>query len=190
MYNDGLLSGFLRKKRLQEVLKYLKGGNILDLGCGDGELRDYLKDDVEYVGIDNIKKVLSEAINNNHPNTKFYYGDIESKDIMNRLDNNKFDNIVLSAVIEHFDNAEAVLNKLFFLLKNDGRLILTTPAPSSRIILNIGEKVRIFNYNPDDVHKEYFSKEKLFRYAEKCGYKIIQYRRFLLLNQVIVLSKG
>ena len=188
MYNDGLLSVFLRKNRLKEVLKYLKEGNVLDIGCGNGELKDYLKDEVEYIGIDNNKKVLNEAINN-HPYTKFYNSDIESINIMNLLDNKKFDNIVLSAVIEHLDNPVALLTNLSFLLKNNGRVIITTPTPGSSTLLDVGGKIRLFTYK-DEVHIQYFSKEKLFEHAEKCGYKIIQYRRFLLLNQVIVLLKG
>ena len=55
----GLLSPFLKRRRLQAVQPWLKG-HILDFGCGYGGLAQYVTPD-KYVGTDVDRQVLGVA---------------------------------------------------------------------------------------------------------------------------------
>ncbi len=47
---DGFLSPFLRKKRIEMALPFIKG-RVIDIGCGVGKLAKYVEAE-NYVGID------------------------------------------------------------------------------------------------------------------------------------------
>ena len=59
---EGLLSPYLRSKRIGAALPFLKG-RILDYGCGSGALAAVVKPD-RYVGVDVDRFVLNRARNN------------------------------------------------------------------------------------------------------------------------------
>jgi ubiquinone/menaquinone biosynthesis C-methylase UbiE len=67
-----------------------KGKTILDVGCGLGDLIDYLDNvtggDFNYIGVDIAEKLISSAKETySRPNVKFYAGDV-SLDILNPVD--------------------------------------------------------------------------------------------------------
>jgi SAM-dependent methyltransferase len=67
-----------------------KGKTILDVGCGLGDLIDYLDKvtggDYNYIGVDIAEKLISSAKEKySRPNVRFYVGDV-SLDILNPVD--------------------------------------------------------------------------------------------------------
>lgn len=68
----------------------LKGRTILDVGCGLGDLIDYLEKvtdgDFNYIGIDIAEKLIGSASEKySRPNVKFYVGDV-FLNILNPID--------------------------------------------------------------------------------------------------------
>jgi len=97
------------------------GDRILDLGCGPGDLLDYLPA-VDYVGIDVEPKYIASARNRHGERGTFLCNDVVS---VNEEGLHQFDIIVASALIHHLSDDECI--KLFHkcrrLLKENGRMV-------------------------------------------------------------------
>ncbi|MFX0135450.1 MAG: class I SAM-dependent methyltransferase [Candidatus Hodarchaeota archaeon] len=103
------------------VPKYIKNGNILEIGCSYGGYLYQLKK----IGW-NIKgiELNEEAVN--YANKKLNL-DVMNVSIEDFSSNSKFDFIYLSMVLEHVISPMKVLRKLNSLLKSEGALILSIP---------------------------------------------------------------
>jgi 2-polyprenyl-3-methyl-5-hydroxy-6-metoxy-1,4-benzoquinol methylase len=75
--------------------------NVLDIGCGPGELAfDVAKKAKKVVGIDFSEKYIARAKKNYIlPNLEYIFGDATKKTL-----NEKFDVVILSNVLEHIEN--------------------------------------------------------------------------------------
>jgi ubiquinone/menaquinone biosynthesis C-methylase UbiE len=110
---------------LNFIRKYLKSeGKVLDFGCGNGRLVDFLKEtNLEYVGVDASEKLI-EIAKREYPKESFLQ--IENEKALPFKDA-EFDMVFSIAVFHHFtpkmtDNA---LREIKRVLKKDGILILT-----------------------------------------------------------------
>ena len=64
--------------------------DILDIGCGNGRIYDFVKGKAKnYVGVDISKSLLDEA-NEKYPEQKFIEGNVLN-DLSGKLENQKFD---------------------------------------------------------------------------------------------------
>jgi len=109
------------------LIDYAKSGlKILDLGCGNGRLLNALKDkEVEYVGVDNSEKLLSEA-QKNYPEYKDKFWKADALNLP--FAENEFDMIYSIAVLQHIPSKEyrmKFLKECLRTLKKDGKLVLT-----------------------------------------------------------------
>ncbi len=97
---------------------------ILDLGCGNGRLHEFLKSkEVSYLGIDHNSHLLEHA-RKNFPDAKFLLDDIMDL----KLEEEAFDNIFCIAAFHHVPTKKMrrkVVADLEKALKPDGILILT-----------------------------------------------------------------
>lgn len=96
----------------------LKAENILDLGCGNGNLAQSLLDagfSNNYLGMDNSKSLLTHAINNIPENERVRFT-FQQSDLAVEVDEPAdmlcFDTIVSFAVLHHFP-ADYFLNRFF-----------------------------------------------------------------------------
>lgn len=160
---NGLLESFLSKKRMKLAKNIInendiKKERILDIGCGTYPLFLTNIDFKERYGLDKIG--IDEY--DSYYNLKLINYDIC---LNNRLPfpNEFFDVITLLAVIEHIDlkQTHKILNNCFSLLKEDGILIITTPAKWSDNILKIMSKIRLISPEELDEHKENYNLKKL-----------------------------
>jgi len=101
-----------------EYLRKHVTGKLLDLGCGKVTLYELYKDHIN----ENVCIDWSGSIHKNE------YLDYEH-DINKRLplDNNEFDTIILSDVLEHIENPTQLWHEMNRVLKNGGKLILNVP---------------------------------------------------------------
>lgn len=77
------------------------------------------------------------------------------------LKGEKFDIIILSAVIEHLTHPERIINLLKKYLDKNGYFLLTAPSKNSKWILEImAYKLRIINKNLIIEHKKYYNKKE------------------------------
>lgn len=112
-------------KELKILETYLANGEkILDLGCGNGRLYDFLKDkQIDYYGID-ISEKLIEIAKSRYPEGKFQVANVLNLP----FPENFFDKVLNIAVLHHIPSKEfklQALKEVRRVLKKDGFLLIT-----------------------------------------------------------------
>ncbi|MDD2412202.1 MAG: class I SAM-dependent methyltransferase [Bacteroidales bacterium] len=93
-------------------------GKILDFGCGQKPYKMLFTNATEYIGVD----IENEAHNHEKEDVDIYY---DGKKLP--FDNESFDNIFSSEVLEHIFNHEEIVPELFRVLKKGGKILITVP---------------------------------------------------------------
>lgn len=181
---EEILEPILRKRRIKQVLKEFNDETILcDIGCGFNalflkEIKNWIK---EGVGLD--KKV------SNYSDNKIRLIKFEFKDKI-PLNKNYFTHVTMLAVIEHLSKPEKMLKEIKRILKNKGRIIITTPTPKAKTILELLSFIRFINPREIKEHKTYFGKKDFIKLFNKLGLKLIDYKTFQLgYNSIIIGEK-
>jgi SAM-dependent methyltransferase len=136
-YQTFALSFSATRQRLQPgVLRILETiepqADLLDLGCGNGELSHELArcgHAGSYTGLDFSPPLLDEARAGQPDNFRFVQADLSSADWDIALGENRYDGIFLFAVLHHIPGVELrlqLLRKVGRLLKTQGRFIHST----------------------------------------------------------------
>ena len=114
---------------------------------------------------------IDKLKNNIEIYSKQILGDI--KDIKKKFRNRKFDSIICGELIEHLENPYQFLYDLKFLLKDNGRLIISTPNPLGFpiIIFELFRNKKFF-YTKD--HYYYFLPRWVERLLDFTGYQILE----------------
>jgi 2-polyprenyl-3-methyl-5-hydroxy-6-metoxy-1,4-benzoquinol methylase len=179
----GLLSPFLRSRRIAAVEPFLGKGRLLDIGCGTGTLAHHV-DSTRYLGVDQDEESI--AIAKNHFPTHHFLTLTEFTQLPNE---NQFERIVGLAVIEHVEDPQEWLAWLRTLLKPGGQVVLTTPHPSVRQLHEFGGHIGLFSHEGAMEHRELINRSRMTQLAETSGFRIQYFRRFLSgCNQIFVLE--
>lgn len=111
-------------KYIKTIKKYKKGGNLLDIGCYNGNFLEISKmRGYSVMGVEIHAKKASIAIEKGF---NVIIGDIEKCVI-----NQKFDIITMWEALEHMNNPNLVIKKIKDLLNPTGLFIFTVPNGSS-----------------------------------------------------------
>jgi len=179
--HEGLLSSFLRRRRILEALRHLSG-RVLDYGCGVGELAGHVLPDL-YLGVDKDESRL-DAARRRHPGHRFLKADKPQQ-----VDAGHFDTIVLLAVIEHVPAPAEFLAGLAGLLTEHGHLVVSTPHPSYDAIYEFGVKLGFFSHTALEEHQDLIGLDQMQRICSEAGLSVAQYRRFLFFaNQLFLVQ--
>lgn len=93
-------------------------GNLLDFGCGTKPYKSFFKNVNNYTGVD----YKIEGREEQQKEVDVFY---DGKRIP--FENDTFDSVLCTEVLEHVFNIEEVLSELHRVLKNNGKAIITTP---------------------------------------------------------------
>jgi 2-polyprenyl-3-methyl-5-hydroxy-6-metoxy-1,4-benzoquinol methylase len=180
----GLLSPFLRRRRIAAVGPYLRAGSVLDIGCGVGELAKLIESD-RYLGVD-LDRASIEIARADHPKHRFEtLIEFESRKTVP-----SFDVISALALIEHLRDPGAWLLAIGAWLKSNGMIIITTPHPSMRWIHELGARVRLFSQEAAEEHEAMLDYNALETIVARAELQVTHYRRFLLgCNQLVVIKR-
>lgn len=186
----GILSDYLREARSKKVINYLNG-KILDVGCGPATNYQIILDRGlsidSYTGIEFDPQQVS-LLKSQFPAANFIAVDLDDEVIPI---NDKFDTIILLAVIEHIFNLKFLFNQLRELLNEGGKIIITTPTPfGNDFVHRIGTKFGLFNKEGgQDDHITIFNKKRLNILAGEFDLVLIDYRKFQFgCNQFAVMA--
>ncbi len=152
----------LISKNYPQYLKYIKNGDIvLDLGCHQGEISLALTRKAQKViAVDYDKKALGWGIveqkRRKIKNISFSEVNLE-KNLP--FKNNQFNPVFFLDVLEHLNNRDQVLNEIYRVLKEDGRLILAVPNKETSW-KKIQKRAGIFYYSDPD-HKIEFTMSEI-----------------------------
>jgi SAM-dependent methyltransferase len=187
-----VLSRFLTHARLSRVAKHL-GGDVLDAGCGYGELLDYLSPQVQSVTLldrspERLPRLQTRLAGRTVKAT-FLLGDIAAGEIALPLAS--FDTVVMAALLEHLKIPAAALREARRLLKPGGSLVLTTPTPLGGRLHAWGSYLGLTYREAADEHEGFFNHEALKRLLNDEGFACELYQSFLLgMNQLAVARKA
>lgn len=152
----------LQRLRFSRVKKLLKG-DVLDFGGNNGELGKYIKGNYTYVNYDH-SLIIGQ----------------------------KYDTIVLLAVIEHLEVEEAyeIFHNFHDHLRKDGHIVITTPSRFSKYILEFLGWLNLLDKNNLSEHKHYWNQSDFEHLAARLKYKIDHFQYFQFgLNQLLILSE-
>ena len=104
--------------------------------------------------------------------------------------NERFDTIIMLAVIGHLKDPIQLLIILCSMLNKDGKIIITTPNPIFDPIYKIGAKIGLFSLDAAEEHQELIDAHKMKVFAERSNLYIDHKSHFLFgANQLFVLRK-
>ena len=188
-YNNSFnsLDKLIAKLRHREMKKNisLKNKNILDFGCGSNfkKLISVYKDCQSITAIDRTGSDFKIK------NFYFYNYQDDLNILEKKIMRQKFDVVILGAVIEHLDKPELVLNILKKRLSDDGIIFLTAPSWASKPILEfLGYKLNIINADLVREHKRYYDLDEYKKLSKLIKMDIKKFYFFQLgLNTVCIL---
>lgn len=151
---------------------------ILDLGCGNGYLVNYLVEQgYNAYGTDASEKGIAIAQKTNH--NRFFVQDLSSGALPEQLQHILFDTIISTEVIEHLYNPEAFIGFCRQQLKQGGELIITTPYHGylKNLALSIFNK---WDSHMDPLwlggHIKLWSRKTLTRVLTNAGFTIVAFK--------------
>lgn len=96
------------KELLLNVLKSINARTVLDLGCGNAQLYEFLKESgfyCNYIGVDFSEPLLNVA-RAKHPEAEFIVDDVHT---LGNLSERRFDVVIYSHVLEMLESPQASL---------------------------------------------------------------------------------
>ncbi|MFH1316214.1 MAG: class I SAM-dependent methyltransferase [Candidatus Woesearchaeota archaeon] len=83
------------------LLKRTNAKNVIEVGCGEGYITKYLKDNnnIDIIGID-LEESIIEKAKELHPDMKFFIGNI----YQTNFPDSSFDCVIASEVLEHLED--------------------------------------------------------------------------------------
>lgn len=171
---------------VHSILSEKKTAWVLDIGCGQDILyykflKIVARDHFRYVGIDPL--IIPKK-------GKGY--EIRKATFEESAISQKFDVIVMHAVLEHVDDPKSLLKFAIKHLSPDGKIVVTTPTPGAQKLLEfLAHYIGILSAREIDEHKNYFTKESLQKLAKPLHVQLIhRYFEFGLNNFVEICHSG
>ncbi len=181
-------NNFTYRLILSEIDKFLKPRKrILDIGCGAGTLcLYYASKGNSILGID----ISQKAIDSGNGSAKFLRlanAQFTKMNFPREIPREKFDFIIFTEVIEHMENDDIALKKIFSLLKKSGVVFISTPSKNAPLHrLGVARK-----FDKKVGHLRRYSMEELERKSRECGFVVLETRKtegivrnFLFLNPI------
>jgi SAM-dependent methyltransferase len=159
-----------RQRMLRDALGYLPpGARVLDSGCGSGVFTAFLSHlGFDAVGIDISATVIGYA-RQRYPELRF---EVASLDDRLPFQNNEFDAIWCTEVVEQLFDVPAALTELNRVLRPNGTLVLTTPYHG--LLKNVVIAVVGFDrhFDPCGPHIRFFTRRSLRRCLGGAGFVV------------------
>jgi cyclopropane fatty-acyl-phospholipid synthase-like methyltransferase len=179
---------FICRWRSRIVRRFLTpGSTILDFGCGHQALflRGVQRDIRSGIGVDYDaapgRPAANLEIQNFHFKDRFAFAD------------RSFDHVTILAVLEHIplEQVDGLFREFHRILKDGGSVLLTTPTPASKPLLEfLAFKLKIISGPEIADHKHYWSEADIRALAARDGFAPGAYHTFQAgLNSFAALRK-
>lgn len=127
---------------------YVEKGFLLDLGCGEGLILDYMtnKDYLFYCGVDISNVAINCAKKRKISKSKIIFFNTKIENFYTPI---KFDVIIFNEILYYLKNPSRVLNRYLKFLKKDGIIIISIYQPPKNhcgfdIVKRIDEELKAF----------------------------------------------
>ncbi|PWR70681.1 class I SAM-dependent methyltransferase [Methanospirillum lacunae] len=182
---EELFEPLFRKMRVNRILPWIpKNATLCDIGCGfDAQFLKMISPSIKRgYGFD--RKVNSKLQGNLT---------IQSYDLNNPLPlpDNSVDCVTLLAVLEHLSNPITVFAEIRRICRSNGRIILTTPTPLSKPILEfLSFRMGLVSSQEISDHKHYWSLEEIRNLLKQFDFHVVELNTFSIgLNSFAVAEK-
>lgn len=118
-------------KKMSIASKLLKGSTVLDVGCGEGHLYPFIKDQIEkYVGLDASQEMLKIA-ESFFPEATWFRGDVYR--LKEQID--KFDTVYSISLLIHLYEQDKAIEQLWS--RAERRCVFLVPIGKDDKIINV-----------------------------------------------------
>lgn len=184
---DSFLDKLFHRLRFGKILKYVPADSVIcDIGCGSKAV--FLK-----IASKSIRKGigLDEKVED-YRDSKLEFNRVRMEKSL-PLGNECCDVITMTAVLEHLSFPQDILNECYRSLREGGRLIITTPTPRAKLILEfLAFRLKLIDREEIKDHKNYFWPQEVKKILQRAGFSEdkIKSRYFELgFNSLIVATK-
>ena len=101
-FRKGIGGAEVSRKHVRDFIQPFPNAKILDIGCGPGNILDYLPHNVEYVGYDSSPRYIDYAVKKYGPRGLFFCNDVGKPPEFG-----KFDIVLATGVLHHLNDQEA-----------------------------------------------------------------------------------
>jgi len=112
--NNYFLIYYYLIRDIENALKSNATGRLLDIGCGNKPYSIFLNENIEHIGCDITQSSENKV-------------DIICTATSILAENNSFDTVLCTQVLEHVEETDKMLSECFRVLKPGGKIILTCP---------------------------------------------------------------
>jgi glycosyltransferase involved in cell wall biosynthesis len=193
-HKRSFLDNVIFQFRLAQIIPHIPKNieTIADYGCG------FRADTLKFLlekkygkhgyGVD-LSVTKEEDFLKANENISFSEADFELGKTV--LKDNSIDVALSLAVLEHLNNPEIYLKDIYRTLKPGGCLLLTTPSPYSKPVLEfLAHKLKVIDKHEIDDHKHYFTLQELEDITKKVGFSFSQANYFELgVNDFLIARK-
>jgi len=153
-------------RRLKLISRFIKkSGKVLDIGCSTGAFLDLFKETGWLTwGVEPSASAAMAGKKGHHV--------LRSTFEKTKLPDSNFDLVILNHTLEHMDNPELILKKVYKKLKKEGIFFVDVPNAGG-----LGAKLlgKYWPYRLPDEHKWQFTKKSLSKIFEKSGFEILHW---------------
>lgn len=159
----------------QDIIKALSSlqfSNVLDVGCGTGEVLSIIRKlypTALLYGIDISEEMLKKAEEKKIDNLNLYLGDAEHLP----FENARFDVLICTDSFHHYPKPQKAVSEFYRVLDNDGYLLLADfvkPFPIRQIM-------NIFLPFSNEGDVKIYSQNEILSFLRHSGFQDIQYRK-------------
>lgn len=171
--NEELLEPWFRRIRVRKIMPWIPhDANVCDIGCGfEAKFLKSISSKIKRgYGFD--RKVRTSL----QGNLEIFQYDLHKP---LPLTENSIDCITMLAVLEHLSDSDEVFSEIKRICRLHGRIILTTPTPLSRPLLEF-LSFRLGIVSPEEItdHKHYWSLSEIQCLFERFGFRVIKIQTF------------
>lgn len=160
----------LYRKLIQTCEMDQKKGRLLDVGCATGACLEVAQEmEWRVYGID-VNAHAIEMIKKQIPHAEVQCGHLEEA----RFENDSFDIVVMSDVLEHVANPKSCLTRVGELLKTGGVVVILTPNINSLSAMLMGKKWLHIKQE----HLYYFSRKAICGLLKEVGFNVFKQKTF------------
>ncbi|MGB9715441.1 MAG: class I SAM-dependent methyltransferase [Thermodesulfovibrionales bacterium] len=156
-------------KHAIRMISPTEGKRILELGCGVGGNAPLIKDCKEYIGTELSEIALERARESFGKKPNFKFIPMDAMDL--KFDNNQFDIVIATEVIEHLPNAQKMLKESFRVLKPGGKLLISSPNRDS-LHLRVNRMLGYADFKCSIDHVKEYSYSEMVNMLTNEGFRI------------------
>lgn len=171
----------------QDIIKALSSlqfSNVLDVGCGTGEILSIIRKlypTALLYGIDISEEMLKKAEEKKIDNLNLYLGDAEHLP----FENARFDILICTDSFHHYPKPQKAVSEFYRVLDNDGYLLLADfvkPFPIRQIM-------NIFLPFSNEGDVKIYSQNEILSFLKHSDFQDIQYRKINKSSYLVMAKK-